>query len=91
VFRAVIGGSSQGPSSPGGPDQMGDTQLRPSNRPWEAVVAGPDGLDEVIIIGDRRGAAPRVTSADPTDLAWADAVGGRVDRLRARLAAPAPA
>jgi len=85
VFRCVIGGSYQ---RAGETVQMGDTLTRAGGRPWEQVVAGPDGLDEVIIVGDRRGAYPEPTGPNP---AWAETVGDLVTRLQADLGALAPA
>jgi hypothetical protein len=83
VFRCVIGGWHAGPT---GPVEMGDTRLQASDRPWKEVVAGPDGLDEVIIMGDRRGGIPRVTLGDTT---WADTVEGLIEQLAPRLPAGA--
>jgi hypothetical protein len=79
VFRCVIGGSYR---RGGKTVVMGDTLLRSADHPWEEVVAGPDGLDEVIIFGDRRGAPPDSGGGD----VWAT-VGALVSRLRARLGA----
>jgi hypothetical protein len=85
VFRCVIRGSYE---RAGETVQMGDTLTRAEGRPWEQVVAGPDGLDEVIIVGDRRGAYPEPIGADT---GWAEAVGDLVTRLQADLGALAPA
>jgi hypothetical protein len=85
VFRCVIRGSYQ---RAGHTMQMGDTLTRAEGRLWDEVVAGPDGLDEVIIVGDRRGALPEATGADA---AWAETVGDLVTRLQADLGALAPA
>jgi hypothetical protein len=85
VFRCVIRGSYQ---RAGETVQMGDTLTRAEGRPWEQVVAGPDGLDEVIIVGDRRGAYPEPIGADT---AWAETVGDLVTRLQADLGTLAPA
>ena len=52
TFRCVISGSYRRGDREA---EMGDMQLYPPGNPWEEVVAGPHGLDEVIIIGDRRG------------------------------------
>jgi hypothetical protein len=81
VFRCVIRGSSV---HEGAVSEMGDTLLRPAGDRWEPVTAGPDGLDEVLIIGDRTGAVP--TSTD--DAAWAEWLDATLARLRARLDAP---
>jgi hypothetical protein len=85
VFRCVIRGSYR---RDGQVAQMGDTVLRAENQPWDAVIAGEDGLDEVIIIGDRRG-LPAVAAGPGQD--WADTVGTIVDRLTLELAALVPA
>ncbi len=85
VFRCVIGGSCRRGDMT---MLMGDTIVQPGGRPWEAVVAGPDGLDEVIIVGDRRGLPP-VAAGPGRD--WADTVGNLVDRLRVGLDALLPA
>jgi hypothetical protein len=85
VFRCVIRGSHQ---RSGRRVEMGDTIVRAAGRPWEEVVAGPDGLDEVIIVGDRRGALPRVAGGDA---AWAETVGSVLERLWTRLGALASA
>jgi hypothetical protein len=85
VFRCVIGGSGRRGGVTG---LMGDTMTRAGGRPWEAVVAGPDGLDEVIIIGDRRG-LPAVAAGPGR--AWADTLGDLVDRLRLGLDTLVPA
>ena len=56
-FRLVIGGSY---SLDGRERTMGDMRLQAADTLWEPVIAGPDGLDEVVILGDRRGASPTV-------------------------------
>jgi hypothetical protein len=81
VFRCVINGSYQRGDTT---LQMGDTVLRAEGLAWETVVAGPDGLDEVIIVGDRRG-LPAIASGAGRD--WADTVGRLVDRLQIGLGA----
>ena len=81
VFRCVIRGSYQ---QGGEAVQMGDCALRAGGRPWAAVVAGGDGLDEVIIVGDRRGAVPATTGPGA---GWSDTVSGLVVRLQADLGA----
>ena len=48
---------------------------------WDVVVAGPDGLDELIVIGDRTGAHATVEG----DSGWASRLDELVDGLRARL------
>jgi hypothetical protein len=81
VFRCVIRGSYHRKDRI---VQMGDTMLRAEGRSWEAVTAGPDGLDEVIIVGDRRGLPPVATGPGQD---WADTLGNLVDRLTLRLGA----
>jgi hypothetical protein len=53
----VIGGSY---TLDGRERAMGDMRFQAADTPWEAVVAGSDGLDEVVILGDRRGASAQV-------------------------------
>jgi hypothetical protein len=80
VFRCVIAGShADGPRT----RVMGDTRFHAGGDPWAEVVAGDDGLDEVIIVGDRRGADPEgpATESDP----WADHVRVTRDRLSEEL------
>jgi hypothetical protein len=85
VFRCVISGSYQ---HAGETVQMGDILVQAEGRPWEEVVAGPEGLDEVVIIGDRRGAVPHVSNAGKE---WADTLGTLVSRLQAELGTLTPA
>jgi hypothetical protein len=85
VFRCVIAGSSEGD---GERLEMGDTVLRAAGKPWGEVRAGTEGLDEVIIIGDRRGAIPTVTGASR---GWADTITGVIRRLQAELPGLVPA
>jgi hypothetical protein len=79
-FRLVIGGSYM---RDGRERTMGDMRFQAADTAWERVVAGPNGLDEVVILGDRRGASPRVLGDEPT--AWADELDALLDALRARL------
>jgi hypothetical protein len=79
VFRCVIGGTHQ---RSGATVRMGDVRFQAGGVPWEAVVAGPDGLDEVIIVGDRTGAAPSVESEYN---GWAERFGEIIEGLRAGL------
>ena len=79
VFRCVIAGSAEWS------DRRlltGDTVLLEPGRTWEQVVAGPAGLDELIIIGDRRGAV--TTSVDDRDR-WGSTIDGLIGSLRSRL------
>jgi hypothetical protein len=80
VFRCVISGSH---GRGGQTIEMGDTRFQAAGVPWEAVVAGPDGLDELIIIGNRQGAKPQVVGDDTQ---WASEFGDIVDELTRRLA-----
>jgi hypothetical protein len=83
VFRCVISGSAH---AAGQTQEMGDTAALPDGHRWPQAVAGPHGLDEVIIIGDRRGA----TSLAPDDHAgWTDTLNGLISRLSSRLPAAA--
>ena len=81
VFRSVIRGSYQ---QGGQTVQMGDCALRAGGRLWPAVVAGGDGLDEVIIVGDRRGAVPVTTGPGA---GWSETVSELVVSLQADLGA----
>ncbi len=81
-FRLVISGSYE---RDGTNHEMGDMRFQAVGTTWDRVVAGPDGLDEVVILGDRRGASPQVDDADPEARAWADQLGTTLDRLRTRL------
>jgi hypothetical protein len=80
VFRCVIGGSHE---RAGEKVEMGDTRVQAAGVPWEAVVSGPDGLDELIIVGNRQGAVPTV--AGDTD-GWAATLDGILAGLRPGLA-----
>jgi hypothetical protein len=83
VFRCVVRGSHTGAGS-----EMGDMLLRAAGRRWDEVVAGPDGLDEVIILGDRRGAIAQV---DADDSGWTRTLQRLVDGLSAGLGSLVPA
>jgi len=84
-FRLVVRGSC---SWDGTEREMGDMRVQPGGVPWHEVVAGSEGLDEVLILGDRRGAAAQVGGAG-RDRAWADQLGELVGRMHARLPAAA--
>jgi hypothetical protein len=75
VFRCVISGSHL---RHGETVEMGDCRFQAAGVPWEAVVAGPDGLDEVVIIGDRRGRRAKVEGEDN---GWTDRIEELVDDL----------
>jgi hypothetical protein len=79
LFRCVVAGSAE---RAGETLLMGDTAIRAAGRKWEPVVAGPDGLDELLIVGDRRGAVPN-TGGD--DDGWAGTLAALVEKLRAQL------
>ena len=79
VFRCVIAGTHE---RDGVLVEMGDTRFQAAGVPWEAAVAGPDGLDELIIIGNRQGARPEV---DGDTTGWASGFNAIVDGLRGRL------
>jgi len=61
VFRCVIRGSH---TRAGEQVEMGDCRFQAAGEPWESVVAGPEGLDEVIVIGDRSGLHATVDGED---------------------------
>ncbi len=81
-FRLVVGGSY---TLDGQERTMGDMRFQAADTPWERVVAGPDGLDEVVILGDRRAASPRALDTEPGAPTWPEEFDALVDSLRARL------
>lgn len=81
-FRLVIAGSY---TRDGQQRAMGDMRIQAAHTPWERVVAGPDGLDEVVILGDRRGASLHVDDGEPGARAWADGLDRLLASLRAQL------
>jgi hypothetical protein len=83
VFRCVIAGSH---TRNGEVVEMGDCRFQAGGIPWERVVAGPEGLDEVIIVGDRTGYIPEVTGDDPSG--WASTFCDIVEGLKTRLKDP---
>jgi hypothetical protein len=80
VFRCVVSGSHQ---RAGEVVEMGDCRFQGAGSAWDAVVAGPDGLDEVIVFGDRRGASPVVTGDD--EGGWVSHLADVVPTLMAQL------
>ena len=84
-FRLVVRGSC---SWDGAEQVMGDMRVQPGGAAWQEVVAGPDGLHQVLILGDRRGAVARVGSSG-RDQGWADQLGDLVGRMRTGLPAAA--
>lgn len=85
VFRCVISGSHQ---RNGETLEMGDCRVQAGGIAWDAVVAGPQGLDEVIIIGDRTGAIPTV---EGDDNGWGVRLAEIIDELRVGLKELVPA
>lgn len=86
VFRCVVTGSH----ADGERERAtGDTRFHAAGDPWEAVIAGPEGLDEVIIVGDRRGGVPEVSGSDPDG--WGAHLSDMLGRLTDRLAQLVPA
>ena len=79
VFRCVIAGSHAN-------GEMGDARFQAAGTRWDAVIAGPRGLDEVLIIGDRRGA---VASAAGDASQWATTLTDVITKLDASLHAAA--
>jgi hypothetical protein len=80
-FRLVIGGSYE---LDGRERTMGDMRFQSAGTVWERVVAGPDGLDEVVILGDRRGATP-TAQGDAGAHGWAHDFATLLAGLRDRL------
>lgn len=78
VFRCVIRGSAL---STAGARDMGDTVLGAADEPWAPVVAGPEGLDELIVLGDRSAGAPQGAGEDP----WTEQLSSIVRTLQSRL------
>jgi len=81
VFRCMIAGSCEEGVMQ---YEMGDTRFQAAGIAWPAVVAGDEGLDELMIVGDRRGALPEATD-DPSG--WARALSVLLSDLREGLAA----
>jgi hypothetical protein len=79
VFRCVIEGSHQ---RNGEAVEMGDCRVQAAGTRWEPVFAGSEGLDEVIIVGDRSGLPPTVEGEDN---GWAASLQQIVVDLRAGL------
>lgn len=80
TFRCVISGSHE---RSGEPVQMGDSRFQAAGLPWEQVVAGPDGLDELIVVGDRRGAAARMHGVD--EASWVATIENTIGTLKEQL------
>jgi hypothetical protein len=79
VLRCVVGGSyNQGARLV----QMGDCLVKSAGSQWDEVIAGPEGLDELIIAGDRRGglAAKSTSGAE-----WVETITTTTQGLRAGL------
>jgi hypothetical protein len=61
--------------------ESGDARIQEAGVRCDPVVAGPDGLRELVVIGDRRACPPEL-DADPTWWSHLDAVAGQLrDRL----------
>ena len=72
--RCTIGDREYGP---------GDLRIQRAETWCDEAVAGPEGLDEVLVIADRRHAAPSVDAIDAG--AWPTALGEVADSLLVRL------
>lgn len=79
VFRIVVQGSARF-----GDDEfeMGDARFQAAGIEWPEVHAGVNGVVELIVVGDRRGASPSVTDDDH---GWAGRLDELVSDLRSRL------
>jgi hypothetical protein len=86
VFRCVVSGSHV---DGGRVRQMGDARFHAAGDGFDAVVAGPEGLDEVMIIGDRQGSTPKVEGSDPEG--WATHLCDTLKDLGLRLTELVPA
>lgn len=80
VFRMVVRGSY---TLDGETYVAGDMRVQEAGTPIGEATAGPDGLDEVIVVADAAAAVPSA-AGDPT---WADAI---AEVVRAVPAPPAP-
>jgi hypothetical protein len=60
----------------------GDMRAQSGGTPLGNAIAGPDGLDEVIVVADRRHLEPAAVA----DEAWAQALGAVLDDVNVRLA-----
>jgi hypothetical protein len=81
TFRCVTGGSAV---IDGAERRMGDVLVKAAGISWPAVVAGPDGLDECFVVGDRRGAVPHTD-----DARWAGEIAALIAKLEADVRTPA--
>jgi len=79
VFRCVVSGSGE---RDGQVLSAGDARVQAAGVPWGEVTAGPTGLDEVIIIGDRRG---RRVDVDQADIEWPNQIDQLVTGLLPEL------
>ena len=90
LFRCVIAGSAE---IDDGARLMGDTEGRPAGHVWAPVRAGAEGLDELIIVADRRGASPtaeeRGANTTRATAKWVSTVDDLVGKLISQLLAPA--
>jgi hypothetical protein len=76
VFRMVVRGSH---TIDGTAYESGDMRVDSPEARYGDVLAGPDGVDEVIVIGDRSGATRSALGTGP----WAEALAAEIDRLSA--------
>jgi hypothetical protein len=77
VLVAVSGGSCQIGTSTYG---AGDLRVQREGSAMETIIAGPDGVEVTLLLGDRRAAADAVSPGDGS--AWATWLGETYDRLR---------
>ncbi|MEX1008110.1 MAG: hypothetical protein WD271_09745 [Acidimicrobiia bacterium] len=80
-FRLIVAGSY---TLDGRARTTGDMRFQAADTPWERVVAGPDGLDEVVILGDRRGAFATLHDESGAG-AWTRDFDSLLSSLRGRL------
>jgi hypothetical protein len=81
LLRFVVAGSC---SIDGRIYQEGDIRLQLPGKPCGPVAAGPDGLREILVLGDRRHAAPTFTDGAAWPAALGDIVQGLLEDLQAR-------
>jgi hypothetical protein len=80
VFRMVVAGSCD---IDGQIYEYGDIRIQRPGAACGPVVAGPNGLQEVLILGDRRHAVPTVENNEM----WPATLGAIVDDLQGVLSA----
>jgi hypothetical protein len=78
VLRVVLSGSFE---IDGRLYEPGDVRVQRAGTWCESIAAGPDGLEEIIVLGDRRSATPQLEGTE----GWAGALDTIVAQLRSQL------